>query len=125
MEESDKNKRKKKKKKSEIKQKNPKQHECAQISDKEETKNVSKEECVGAFWAAHVSELLPQLFPLFWGENFLVAREENTWTSSHFFPLSLPTKHPLKLLSLHFSLLNLPSSLKSLQTNTPLMWLGN
>ena len=29
IEESDKNKRKKKKKKSEIKQKNPKQHECA------------------------------------------------------------------------------------------------
>ena len=52
--------------------KKPKQRECALISNREETKNVSKEECVGAFWATHVSDFLPLVFSPFWGENFLV-----------------------------------------------------
>ena len=36
-----------------------------------------------------------------------------------FFSLPIPIKQPLKMLSLHFFLLNFPSSLKSLQTNIP------
>ena len=44
----------------------------------------------------------------------------NTWAPPLFFPSPFPTKQLLKILSLHFSLLNFPSSLKSLQTNIPL-----
>ena len=43
---------------SDKKKKNPKQRECAEISNRERKKKVSKEKCARAFWAAHVSELL-------------------------------------------------------------------
>ena len=113
MEESNKNKRKKKKK-SEMKQKNSKQRECVEISNRERKKKVSKEECARVFWAAHVSELLPQVFSPFWEKNILVGPRRKHLGPPHFFPLPLPTKHTLKLLSLNFSLLNFLSSLKFL-----------
>lgn len=53
--------------------------------------------------------------------NFVYFKEKPFWWSHgrkqippHFF---FPTKHSIKHLSLHFSLLNLSSSLKSIQTN--------
>ena len=53
-----------------------------------------------------------------WRENFLVNSRRKHQALPLLFPL--PTKNPLKMLSLHFSLLNFPSSLKSLHTNIPL-----
>ena len=83
-------------------------------------KKVSKEECAGTFWAAPVSELLPIVFSPFLEEKFLVDPGiKHLSPLTFFFPLPLPTKHPLKLLSFHFSFLNFPSSLKSLQTTHP------
>ena len=48
----------------------------------------------------------PQPHPR-WGENI--------WVHHYFFSLPLPIKHPLKLLSLNFSLFSFLSSLKFLQ----------
>ena len=62
------------------------------------------------------SVFYPQFSPHFGEKTFWWAQEKTLGPYHIFFPLSLPTKHPLKLLSLHFSLLNFPSSLKSLQT---------
>ena len=62
--------------------------------------------CTWAFWLAQI-ELFSTSFLLILG-----VRGENTRAT--FFPSRLPTKQPLKMLSFHFSLLNFPSSLKSL-----------
>ena len=52
--------------------------------------------------------------------NILVGLGKKTSRFNYFFfPLSLPTKHTLKILSLYFSLLNFSFPLKSLQTNIP------
>ena len=62
--------------------------------------------CTWAFWLAQI-ELFSTSFLLILG-----VRGENTRAT--FFPSCLLTKQPLKMLSFHFSLLNFPSSLKSL-----------
>ena len=62
--------------------------------------------CTWAFWLAQI-ELFSTSFL-----HILGVRGENTRAT--FFPSRLPTKQPLKMLSFPFSLLNFPSSLKSL-----------
>lgn len=47
---------------------------------------------------------------------------ENTQVPPLFIPLISSIKHPLKIFSLYFSILNFPSSLKSFQTNRPKEW---
>lgn len=82
---------------------------------------VGKEkQCVGAkaFLAAHFHEF----FSLFWKENILVGLRENIQVPPLFIPLISSIKHPLKIFSLYFSILNFPSSLKSFQTNRPKEW---
>ena len=60
--------------------------------------------CTWAFSSIKEIKLSPLAFSPFLGDNILV---------------DLGRKHPLKFLFLYFSLLNFPSSLKSLQTNMP------
>ena len=64
--------------------------------------------CTWAFWSAQIELFSHQFSPYFGGPG----RKHPGPTT--FFPSSLPTKQLLKMLSLHFSLLNFPSSLKSL-----------
>ena len=120
MEESDKNKRNKKKK-SEMKQKKKTQNNVnvQRLVTEKERKKLAKKNVQGHFGQLMLVNFSSKFSPHFGKKIFWWAWEKNTWVQPHFFPLSLPTKHTLKLLSLHFSLLNFPSSLKSLQTNTP------
>jgi len=60
------------------------------------------------------------VFSLFWGENILVSREENTWAPLFIFIPLYPTKHTPKKFFLLFSLQSFTSTIFHFQTNTPL-----
>jgi len=73
-------------------------------------RTVSKEECVGPFWVAHVSEFLPLVFSPFWGENFLMGPGRKHLDPTIFFSAPSTNLTPIKtfffqLFSLKFSIL--------------------
>ena len=53
-------------------------------------RTVSKEECVGPFWAAHISKFLPLVFSSFWGKNFLMGSGRKHQASPSFSLLPSP-----------------------------------
>ena len=76
--------------------------------------------CTWAFSLVQQIKLSPPSFLHIFGENILVSSGRKYSGFITFFSFPLPTKHPLKNISLHFSPLNFQFYLKSLQTNIPL-----
>lgn len=80
-------------------------------------KKAGKEEQFAG--AEHFWQLIFMSFSLHFSETFWWVWGENTRTPPLFASSPSSIKYPLKIFSLHFSILNFLLSLKSFQTNRP------
>ena len=99
--------------------------ECARAhththTQKKERKRQLDKTHVQVHMGIFISPAFPSQFSPHFGENILVSSGRKHSDSITFFSFPLPTKHPLKNISLHFSPFNFQFYLKSLQTNIPL-----